>query len=172
MATVFGHASVQFLDKLGVTVSSPYYLNIDDTKTLAAISTEVASLISSLDAISDSQITGANLQVEITLPGGLKSAPADTAENERTALFNFSQSGSPYRFGVDVPAIADSKIANGKVDLTDTNIQDFITLLKTAGTNLTYVSTAIKALVALIDALLSFRKHRKAETRRSLEAGS
>jgi hypothetical protein len=169
MATIFGHVSLQLLDALGVTVSAPFYTNIDDTKTIAQLMTQAGNLASAVDPVTDSQITQISVQIIGTIPGGLKTSPAATAENERTGLLNFSQTGSPYKYGVDIPAIADSKIVNGKIDLTDGDITFLITLLTSAGTVFSYVSTAIKTLVRLIDALLSFRKHRKAESRRSFE---
>lgn len=171
MAIKFGHASVKYLDALGVEVSSPVYVNVDDTKTVAAVLGEISTLTQALDDVSDAQITEVTLNIVGGMPGAGKSAPVSTAEVERTGLLNFSQSASPYKYGVVIPAIAESKIVNGKINLTDTNVQNLVTILTTAGTTLTYVSTAIKALVALIDALLSFRKHRKAESRRSFEVG-
>lgn len=169
MTARFGHVAVTFLDALGVSTTQAYYVDYDDTKTIAAAVGEAQSLAQDLDNVSDSQITEVKLQIVGTLPGAGKSAPVSTAENERTGLLNFSQTGSPYKYGVVIPAIADSKIVNGKIDLTNTDITNLITLLTTAGTVFTYVSTAIKALAKIVDALLSFRKHRKAESRRSFE---
>lgn len=169
MATVFGHASIKLLDALGVTVSMPVYMNIDDTKTVAALLGEVSTMAQAVDDVTDSQIIEVVVSVVGGMPGAGKSAPAATAENERTGLLNFSQTASPYKWGLDIPAIAESKIVGGKIDLTDTEIQNLITILTTAGTVIHWVSTAIRNLVALIDALLTFRKHRKAESRRSFE---
>ncbi len=169
MATVFGHASIKLLDALGVTVSMPVYMNIDDTKTVAALAGQVSTIAQAIDDVSDSQITEVVVSFVGGMPGAGKSSPVSTAENERTGLLNFSQTASPYKFGLDIPAIAESKIVNGKINLSDSAITNLITILTTAGTAATYVSTAIKALVRLIDALLTFRKHRKAESRRSFE---
>lgn len=169
MATQFGHASIKLLDALGVTVSMPVYMNIDDTKTVAALLGEVATMAQAVDDVTDSQITEVVVNIVGGMPGAGKSSPASTAENERTGLLNFSQTGSPYKWGLDIPSIAESKIVAGKIDLTDTEIQNLVTILTSAGTVIHWVSTAIKNLVRLIDALLTFRKHRKAESRRSFE---
>jgi len=158
------------LDKLGVETSMPIYLKIDDTKTIAQLVTDANLLGQQVDPISDSQIT--DFEVRIKNGGGVsggKSAPAATAENERTGLFNFSQVTSPYKYGVDVPAIADSKISGGKINLSDSDIAAFIAALVAAGTAATPESTSLYTLVALLDALLTFRKHRRAESRRSFE---
>lgn len=172
MASIFGHFSYQMLDNLGVTVSAPIYFTADDTKTIAQLVGDAQAAGTQMDAVSDSAIQ--KVTIELTAPnltGTWKASPATTAENERTGLFNFSQAASPYKYGVDVPAIAESLIVNGKINLAATSVVNFINFLTTAGTVVTYVSTAIKALLALIDALLSFRKHRKPETRRSSEVG-
>jgi len=158
------------LDKLGVEVSMPLYVRLDDTKTLAQVLTDANLLGQQLDPISDSQITDFEVRIKngSGVSGG-KSSPAATAENERTGLFNFSQSTSPYKFGIDVPSIADSKIVNGKIDLANADIAAFIAAMIAAGTAATPESTSLYTLLALLDALLTFRKHRRAESRRSFE---
>ena len=172
MATQFGHVSIQYLDALGVTVSSPVYVDIDDTKTVAAALADASTIAQAVDNITDAQITEVKLVIVGGMPGAGKSAPVAGSEVERTGLFNFSQTGSPYKYGVDIPAMAEAKIVNGKIDLTNSDITNFVTVLTTAGAVLTAVSTAIKTLVRLKDALLTFRKHRKAESKRSFEVGS
>jgi len=167
MAEKFGHISVQLLDALGTVTATPIYMEADDSKTIIQALTEAATLLSSVDAISDSQVVGAEMRFKIPLGGGLKDAPISTAENERTVLFNFAQAGVPYKFAVDIPAFREDYIVDGRPDLTVTQVGDFVDLLTNAGTVFTYVSTALAALSALVDALLSFRKHRKALSRRS-----
>jgi hypothetical protein len=169
MAMRFGHVAFQLLDKLGVVVSMPIYLDFDDSKTLTAIIGEMSDYAAALDTATDSQITAVTINVTIPVPGGVKSAPADTAENERTGLFNFAQSGLPYRYGVDVPAIIADSIVDGKIDLSNGNITGFYGQFTTPGINTTPVSTSDKTLTAIKDVLLTFRKHRKAENRRSFE---
>jgi hypothetical protein len=169
MATQFGQVSVQLLDALGVTVSMPLYIDVDDTKTIAQLITDATAAGTQVDSVSDSQVTKITVSLNAPLAGGLKTTPNATAENERTGLLNFRQTGSPYKFGVDIPAIAEATLVNGKIDLSNAQIAAFITFLTTAHTVFTYVSTAIKALISLVDALLTFRKHRKAESRRSFE---
>ena len=167
MATKNGIASYRMLDKLGVVVSMPVYVKIDDTKTIAQMLGDANLIGQQIDPISDSQILDYSIAVTGNAVSGAKSSPAATAENERTGLFNFSQATSPYRFGVDVPAIADTKISGGKINLADSDILAFIAALTAAGTALTPESTSLYTLSALLDALISFRKHRKAESRRS-----
>jgi hypothetical protein len=168
MATKHGRVSYKILDNLGVTVSMPIYVAVDDTKTVAQALTDANLIGQQIDPIIDGQILQTSMAIDGGPPSGAKSSPVSTAEVERTGLFNFDQATSPYRFGVDVPSIADAKIVNGKIDLTDADIIAFLDVLTAAGTALTPESTSLYTLVALLDALLTFRKHRKAESRRSL----
>lgn len=169
MATRHGHLSVQMLDKLGVSVSAFIPVAVDDTKTVAAALGDVTTATQRLDQVSDSQIMKAGLTILGPIYGSAKTAPAATAENERTGLFNMRQNTSPYKFGVDVPAIAESLITNGKIDLSQAVITALITYLTTAGSALTPETTSLYLMSALADALLTFRKHRRAENRRSFE---
>lgn len=169
MTTRYGHVSLRLLDSLGVESSSMFPVNIDDTKTIAQALTDAQVLAGDVDAISDSQITEVSLKLIGPLPIGGKTGPIAGAENERTGLFNFSQSGSPYRWGVDIPGMAQGKISAGKINLSDAAVSAFIAFMIAAGTALTPVSTSPHTLVALLDALLAFRKHRRAESRRSFE---
>lgn len=168
----FGHVSVELLDKLGVVTACPIYIEADPTKTLAQLTTDITSLCTAIDAASDSEIQGVTLKLSVPVNRtGWKVAPAATAENERTGLFNFSQAVGPYKFGVDIPSIADSLISAGKIDLTLSAITGLVAALNVPYTGFQVVSTAIQALTVLTDALLTFRKHRKAENRRSFEVG-
>ena len=169
MATVVVQSSTQITDALGVTTTSDLFLQMADTVTLAGLNTWAADYLPLLDAITDGQISGQVFHVHGTLPAGIKVSPASTAEVERTGLFNFSQSSSRYKFGIDVPAIADSKITGGKINLSDSDISAWKTFIGAVTAGVTVVSKFALALGALLDALISFRKHRKAESRRSFE---
>lgn len=168
MATRHGGLSFKMVDALGVSTSMFVPMRVDDTKTVAQMLTDVDLIGQQIDPITDSQITHQTASVVLGGPTAGKSSPASTAENERTGLFNLSQSTGPYKFGIDVPGIADSKLSGGKINLSDADILAFITALTVAGTALTPESTSLYTLVALLDALITFRKHRKAESRRSL----
>lgn len=169
MATVYSLISVELLDKLGVTVSFDLFVSSPDTATLADLNLWAAAILPHIDALTDSQITKCTYKAGLTLPGGLKATPAATAENERTGLFSMQQATVQYTDGVDVPAIADSLIVNGKIDLTAGAVTTWITDLTTVTQSQTPISKFRYALTALKSALISFRKHRKAESRVSRE---
>ena len=169
MANVVTLLSVEILDHLGVTVSHDIFIENADTLTLANLNTFAATYLNVLDPIIDGQITAATFKVKATLPTGIKTAPAATAEAERNGVFNFSQANVPYKNGIAVPTIADSVIVNGKIDLTNTSIQSWITVITVVSSGITVISKFLNALQNLVDAFISFRKHRRAELRRSFE---
>lgn len=168
MATIKGHLSFQILDGLGVVASTPQYFDIDDTKTLAQIITAAQDYITTMDAMTDGQILGVSLDAGVTLPT-VKSAPVAGAEVERGGLFNWGQANVKYRFGLLFPALSQSLIVNGKIDLGSAPVLALISNVTAIGGALDYISTGGNLLLGLTDALITFRKHRKAENRRSFE---
>jgi hypothetical protein len=169
MANVFSSLSVELLDELGVTTSMDLFYQAVDTVTLADLNSFAAAVLPDLDAITGSQIMKATYKVGLTLPGSLKSSPAAGSKNEQTGLFQMAQATVPYTDGVDVPGLSDTLIANGKIDLTASAITDWISDLTTTIQSQIPISKFRYALTALRSALISFRKHRKAESRISRE---
>jgi len=163
--------SIEITDAEGVTASSPIYLNVPSTVTVADLTTLAGEYMTLLDAIIDGQITGATYHI-VPAAGaftGLKSAPVAGSNVESTGLFNFSQTGIKYKFGIDVPSIANSKIVGGRVNLSDSDVAAWMGFMTTVHLTVTVVSKFVLTLVALIDALRTFRKHRTALTKRSFE---
>lgn len=171
MADLFAHLSVQLTDSLGVTASVPYYLSIADTQTIDDLNTAMAAILTDLDAVTGAVIANATVNIDVTLPGGIKATPIAGSEVERGALFNWSQLGIKYKFGILVPALRSTLIVNGKINLADAAVSAWNALMSTIGGDVDWVSTANIDLEVLRDALIVFRKHRKAESRRSFEVG-
>ena len=169
MAIQQGHVSVVYLDSLGVKTAVPYYVNIDDSKTVAAALGEVGTLAGALDSVSDAQIVETTLRIVGPLPGAGKSAPVAGSLNNRGELLNFKQAGIPDKYGWLIPAISLTKLVGGRLNLSDTDVTNLITIITTAGTVFTYVSNVFRVLATLVDVLLSIRKHRKPDTRVTFE---
>jgi len=168
MANLFLLVSTKLKDALGVTTSFQDYFLVPEATTLTNLNTWLATYAADLDAVTDSVIMETTFNIVGTLPEGIKVAANATAENERTALFNFQLTDLTYKDGVDTPAIAVAKIVDGKVDVTDTDIVAWAEFHNTTTDGLIPVNTSQVALSTWVDVLLSFRKHRKAESRRSL----
>jgi len=166
---LLGHLSLQILDSLGVVASAPYYMEFSDADALSDINTALEAYVSAVDGVTAGQIVAASLVVSVPLPGGIKATPVAGSEVERGGLFNFSQENIKYKFGILIPAIKSTLIVNGKINLADALVTTFLNLQTAIGGFAVPVSTAANVFIALKDALVTFRKHRKAENRRSFE---
>jgi hypothetical protein len=169
MANINSLVSLHIVDELGVKSTMPIWLVGADTQTLAQLVTAAQNIATDTDAIIGGQVFKITGAVSVPLPSGIKSTPAANSRVEQTGLFNFSQSGSPYKYGVDVPSIKDSVLAGGRINLADTAVTTWVGLLTAAIGAFTPESTALRAIVGLVDALLTFRKHRKQLDRVSYE---
>lgn len=171
MADILVTMSYRYLDDLGVVTSDDHIvLKVADTTTLATLQTITNGLTAVLDAATDAQITLITAKADMNISGA-KSAPVNGSEVERTGLINMTQTGVPWKYGVPVPSIAESLIdASGKIDIVTGAIPALVAWLEAAHSGAIPVSKYGLALAGLADVLISFRKHRKAETRRSLEA--
>jgi hypothetical protein len=170
MATIVGSLSFTGQDALGVPTNYNQDFSFDDAKTAAQIATFANDAFDHFTPTSDAGWTG----IAVTLYPVTNNPTSIGADSiaERTGLFNFSQATGRFKYGVDVESIAESLIVNGKIDLSATEISNWIDYLVAAHSGFTLLSKAAQALVALIDALISFRKKRKLESRRSFEVPS
>lgn len=159
-------------DALGVSATHDVFVKCADTTTLATINTQNGLYQALLDAVTGGIIRKATCRVFMDLAVGDKSVATEGAEVERTMLGNFAQSGSLYKYGVDVPALESTLIVGGKVDLTNSDFTAWRDWFFTAHSGIQAVSKFLAVLTSLIDVLITFRKHRKAEDRRSIETGS
>lgn len=170
MANVSGLISFSIKDALGVETSLPLYFEAADTVTLAQIQADAHIAQDNLDSIIDGQIISNEVKLNMSLDtANIKTSPVSTAEVERNALFNYSQANYKYKQGFAVPTIADAVIAFGKVDLSNSAVLTFVNMLINSLTYIKFTSKFLQSLLALLDVVISFRKHRKRETAVSFE---
>jgi len=166
MATLNGLLSAQITDTYGITATTDAFITIDDTKTIAQLNADALSWANTIQSLSQGNLTqySAKIIVEET-PGG----PA-SGDVEKGGLFNFNNATDPYAQGYWIPDISPSVLdANGLIDLANVDVAAFITFLTTAHTVITVVTKGVRALTALKDALISFRKKRKPLSRKTKE---
>lgn len=166
--TVPCNLSIRMQDEMGVIAPVILYALLDSTQTLDNIVTDMQAAVTAVNTVSDAAVLTATMKVDVALPGGLNPLVAG-ARVEQTGLFNFNATGTPHRFGVDIVSFKNSKIAGGKIDLVDAAVAAFILFLHTALTTAEWVSNHKEVLTGLRDALISFRKRRRATTRVSFE---
>jgi len=171
--TQYALFSYSVIDELGTKANITLPAMIDPTTgTPAALSTEWVAMGDDIDAIVGAQITGGAVSIVKVPDGGWKSAPVTGSRVEQTGLFNFTNATSKYKYGIDIPGLSNDTIAAGKIDLTNTDIGNFINELVSTFTGGIWSNVSQYPLVALADALLSFRKRRKQLSRSSFEPGA
>lgn len=172
MATVPAQFSFTMVDELGVKASLPIPVIFDDTKTVAEIVAASGAYGDLVDAASGAQIDEVRIVV-FTDPTthGWKDAPVAGSRVEQTGLFNFKPTGVAHRFGIDLPAILDTLLTAGRITLGSGAAQDFIDgiLAGVSADGVQSTNPARQVLATFTDALLTFRKHRRALDRRTFE---
>ena len=165
MALVNGTISIEVTDALGISGTTLYNITADDTKTIAQLMTDVLGLVDVQQPLSQ----GATQRGKVTLSTAeIGGTPA--GDIEKGVLFNFNNATDAYASGFFVPDVNPAILnSSGLVDLTNTEVTAFITFLTTAHTVIVIVTKGVRALTALKDALIAFRKHRKPLSRRTKE---
>lgn len=168
MGTQLGVLSAHIVDGIGIPGQAPVFIEMDDTKTLAQLATDVVSYVNLVKNVTDGVITSAT--VKITFPGDGTSPTTATGDIEKSAVMNFNNATDSYATGVLIPDISHLVLTSGELlDLTNINVTNLITWLTTAHTVITVVTKGVRALTTLRDALIAFRKHRKPLTRKTKE---
>lgn len=169
MANIAVTLAYQVKDILGDSTSADgLVLLVPDTVTLATLQTIVNSFTTVFDAVTDGMINKITAKADMNIVGA-KSAPTTGGSTiEETALFNYSQAGVSWKYGIDVPAIAEAVITAGKIDL-GAPVSTFYDWFTTAHSGATPVSKYQLALDTLLDVVIAFRKHRRQVSRTSTE---
>lgn len=167
MANYTGVLSTHIQDAYGITGTAPAFVQIPDTATLAQIVTDALAYEGEVQGLSQGTVVKTVLELNIHV---VSEPSLGTGDIEKGALFNFQNGSDPYLQGYLIPDVAPSILnAQGLVDLTNSNVTSFITWMTTAHTAITVVTKGVRALTALRDALIAFRKHRKPLSRKTKE---
>lgn len=168
MATVNLHFSATVRDGLSTEASTLAYVDYADTVTLAALIVDLNEWVADLDACIDGAIVANQIRITPTVIGTHKAptgASFVASRVEQTAVLNFSNGSTSKKYGQILPSVRSDLLTAGKIDLTDAAIAALVALL-TSGA---FTNAAAQALVALVDAIISFRKRRKQLQRTSFE---
>jgi hypothetical protein len=168
MANYYGTASLEVFDAYGIPGQVMINVEIPDSATVAQIATDVAAFATNTNPLTQGALGKASLRLQF--PGGGESPADGLGDIEKGALFNFNNATDGYAYGILVPD-PDPGILNGAglVDLTNSDVTTWITWITTAHTAITVITKGVRALTALRDALINFRKHRKPLTRKTKE---
>jgi hypothetical protein len=175
MANVAVRFSASLVDELGTNASTVAYGLVPDTVTLAGIKTSYQAWQSALDAIVGAAVTGGRIdfvQSGLTTDKGAGAGkPKAGSRVEQTGIVNFTNAVNSHRWGEAIPGLDDAVISGGKLDLANAAVIAFNAVLTGALAGGTYTNPYLQAIVAVKDALLSFRERRKQLQRSSGELG-
>jgi len=168
MATVQGIISTHIQDAYGITATAPVFVTVDDSKTIAQLVTDALAYEGEVQGLSQGTVT----KTTVELFAHVVTDPSlGTGDIEKGGLFNFENATDPYLQGYLIPDIAPSVLnSQGLIDLSNSNVTSFVTWMTAAHTVVTVVTKGVRALTALKDALISFRKHRKPLSRKTKES--
>jgi hypothetical protein len=161
--------SATAVDELGTEGAILSYLMADPGQTITQVFTAYDTWVADVDAIIDGQITLGRVDLLAALPGGLKGSPTAGGRIEQTGNIGFSVHGTSHRYNQVLASFASSKLSAGKINLADTDVAAFITVLTSAALSGWYANQTSQQLNALLDAFLSFRKRRRQLDRSSFE---
>lgn len=161
--------SATIKDGMGVTATQNINLQVAGTQTVDNVGAEMNSYLPLLDAITDGKIESARLIWEVDLPAGLKASPVEDSAVEKGMLVNWKQANSIYKQGTYVPAVSDALLVGGKIDLSNADYIAWRDHLLGLTAAIKFVSKFLNAIQAVIDVLVSFRKHRKPANHVSFE---
>jgi len=161
------------LDELNVKATANAYVLVDPTASFSTIITQLNTWLSNLDACTDGEIIGVEMEVVPALPGGLKPSPLAGSRVEQTGLLTFNATGSTHLWSFPIPALSNGStvLSGGKIVLTPGSPANVLyTLLAGGGTAaLEWTNNAQQAITAFASALLSFRDHTRQLSRITYE---
>ena len=160
MAIKLARLSLQLTDARGGGGTFLVHAAVDDTSTLAAANTALATLATAFSTVSTAGIK----QGEFTLINkAIAAAPGADADISAGAVFDFSNAAlAPRTYGQNVPSFLDSLIeSNGTIDITATVQAAFVASMLDAVLGGTYTDADYLDLVEGLDAFLSSRKRRR-----------
>lgn len=140
--------------------NSTVVIFVDSTFTLAQYAGFVTAFAPLLDAVTQGKIVSATLNMDMTLPGSLKSSATSTAENQVGGLWTLA-TPARYKHGLRVPALIDSLFVGKNVNYSAAGAGQNFTNAVTGGVDvsgtqiiprdgygndLTSVATAVKSI--------------------------
>ena len=167
MANYTGNFSYSMVDELATRATATLPVTFADTVTLAQLATAWNAMQGDIQAVVDGSIDrgGVNFTFAVSSP----SAAGAGSRVEQNGVFNFLVGTTGKRFGIALPSLADAVISGGLIDLGSpvSTFTAAVTAAITGGGS--YTTPDGVDLGALVDAFLSFRKHRRQLRAKTIE---
>lgn len=163
------------VDELGVQAETSVYALVDPTTSFTTILTQFNTWLADLDACTDGQIIGSELEVLPALPGGLKAAPVAGSRVEQTGVLAFTAAGDTHQWATAIPALSNGPtvISGGKIVVTPGAPAEVLAALLAGGGTavLAWTNAVNQAITAATSALISFRKYSHQMVQETYERG-
>jgi hypothetical protein len=165
--------SVTTKDAKGTEASTAIYGQADDSGSLAVLMAQVEDTILTITNLQTGGFVRASFVVEpftTTAPPTNLAAPGSKVE--LTALFGFSATGTTKRWSAVIPAFGNgisAPLLGDRINLDDEYVGYFTAGMLFTGDHIQWTNDRNQPLVALQDALLATRRHRKQLQRSSFE---
>jgi hypothetical protein len=162
--------SFTFQDDDGVKASAHFYLSYDGaTKTVDSLIGDWLEMGGLIDAITGAVVLSGSIQIPLSPDASWKDDALTGHSVSDTVNLVMGNSATIYTDTFVVPAVRDTLIADGRVDVTASGaVDDLAQRLITARVNGNNVNSAGDDLTTFIAAFQGVRKHRKQLKARSL----
>lgn len=139
-------------------------INIENQDEESDISQQIAAAVQhqlDIDALTEAQIIRCGVLIDVPLHGSLKTSPVANSDLEAGALFIFKADNN-FSTQTRIPAFAESKFvtASPEVDLTDSDVQDFVTNMLDGYNSLDVQTSRGEDVVILASSKKDFEKSR------------
>jgi hypothetical protein len=160
-------------DELGVSASTRAWINYDGAaETVQALIGEWLSYGGLLDASTDGKIVGGRITIELIPDPSWKASPAAGSRVEQNAVLNVTSDNNSHKTAYVVPAVKNSLLTgsfpNFAINVTSGAIKALGDAIKGGFTNGNFSTLGGLAATKWVDALFTFRKHRKQLSRVSV----
>lgn len=168
MALVGCLVSYTIMDGNGFVDSGNVRCLVDNATTILALQNVLNNFGNLVDAAADGKVIEVRVQFG-QVATNAKADPVAGCDLSQTMTMSMAN-GTPRATPFVVPALAESVIVNGAININDTKVTDLVTWLTTAHTTLQATSEEGGALLTdMNSALLSFPERRSKTSRRTVK---
>lgn len=152
------------VDGLNIQAETSVYALVDPTASFADVLTLHDAWLADLNACTDGQIIGSEVEALPALPDGLRTSPLSTSRVEQTGILNFHSTGDTHLWAATIPALSNGSTvtSGGKIVLTGGAPAQVLAALLAGGGSaaLAWTNATQQAIASFATALISFRRYR------------
>lgn len=117
-------ASISVLDADGDISTTPINIPLG-TLTITQLAGFLQGAATDLDAITEGKLVSINVNLDVDLPSGLKSAPVANSDVQESGLLTYTAANTKYVWSQIIPAFVQGKFSGKNINLADTAVTTF-----------------------------------------------